>query len=634
MSRFSYGQHEQRKSPLSGKPHVSFLSPGLSTLTPVASLKFKEQPRHEQGSNTIHSFARIPIFPTNVPVQRQASIDRSDEVQLLQRTAIAHAHSQDTFASRLQATRNMGRPLESGSRSVLESGLQADLSHVRVHTNSEADTLARAISADAFTTGTDIFFRSGTYRPATPQGFHLLTHEMTHVVQQATGPVSGTQYAGNISISTPEDHFEQEAETQARRLSSGASLAHSPDALAGRRMASSFRIIPGQSTAYTLQRKMGMEVETRIPVSLNGKKIEEYPHIAQAQTYHIDTDNGTDEADRPISILEFVMEAFDEQTGTKEQAKEELDRRLNAITAFAQEAANAPANTPLVNVADRHGAAVTGGYQQAQLNAVYVAPTRRLSGPVHFTIGFALEMIPSLIADKLTNPLSVKPKKPMNRAAQANVVANTMVTAQMAATMPRMRGYLALVYMQVAAVMDGRKEADRSLMKDRTQALSRVPLHLIFERLSTVERQWLLNTRDNIIGQMRDTYSGVAGKWGTHKKDNVLIPLPAKNLILAAFDGQYVNLVQEFGKMNVIDQKEKIDAERAGGFIKKQAYALELRRMLKLGDWRATAHQLLEYSRKVHRSDSPPIESFTPLATTAATYKPIHGGYSPAAHYE
>ena len=630
MSSFNHVQHEQRKSSLSGNSPRSFLSLQQPSFAPVVSMDFSEQAIQEQGIHTVHSFARIPVFPATKTLQRY-----TDAVPIYQRNTVSDIQSQtDTLESRLQTARSVGQPLESRSRSVLEHGLQANLSHVRVHTSTEADNLARAINADAFTTGADIFFRSDKYSPGTTQGFHLLAHEATHVVQQATGPVSGTLRAGNISISTPEDHFEQEAETKARSLSSGASLAQSPDALAGRRMTSSFHTISRQSTAHKLQRKMGMEVETRIPVLLNGKKIQGYPHIAQAQTYHIDTDNGKDEADRPISILEFVMEAFDEQTGTKEQAKEELDRRLNAITAFAQEAANVPDDTLLTTTAGHHGAEVAGSHQNARLVPTLVSPARRLSGPVHFTIGFALEMIPSLIADKLTNPQSVVTEMSMNRAGQANVVANSLVTAHMAATMPRMRGYLTLVYMQVAAVMDGRKEEDRSLMKDRTQALSRVPLHLIFERLSNEEQKWLVTERGRIIGEMQNRYSGVAGQWGTHKKDAELIPKPAKNLILAAFSGKPVNLEEEFGKMNVIHQREKIDAERAGGFIKKQAYALELRRMLKLGDWRTTAHQLLEYSRKVHRSDSPPIERFTPLATTAAAYKPIHGGYSPAAHYE
>ncbi|MGH2688737.1 MAG: hypothetical protein ACRDKW_08010, partial [Actinomycetota bacterium] len=43
-------------------------------------------------------------------------------------------------------------------------------------------------------------------------------HELTHVVQQRSGPVDGTPAAGGISISHPSDSFEQEAEQHAARV--------------------------------------------------------------------------------------------------------------------------------------------------------------------------------------------------------------------------------------------------------------------------------------------------------------------------------------------------------------------------------------------------------------------------------
>ena len=71
----------------------------------------------------------------------------------------------------------------------LEHGLNCDLSRVRVHTDSEADTLAKGVNAVAFTSGQDIYFRSGTFDPNTRSGLELLAHEVTHTVQQAQGKV-------------------------------------------------------------------------------------------------------------------------------------------------------------------------------------------------------------------------------------------------------------------------------------------------------------------------------------------------------------------------------------------------------------------------------------------------------------
>lgn len=58
-----------------------------------------------------------------------------------------------------------------------------DLSGVRVHTGPEADAAARAIDARAFSVGNRVVFRDGEYQPGSPQGRHLLAHELAHVAQ-------------------------------------------------------------------------------------------------------------------------------------------------------------------------------------------------------------------------------------------------------------------------------------------------------------------------------------------------------------------------------------------------------------------------------------------------------------------
>ncbi|MEY2452656.1 MAG: hypothetical protein QOD92_2230 [Acidimicrobiaceae bacterium] len=61
----------------------------------------------------------------------------------------------------------------------------AALDDVRVHTDGDASRLSEALQAKAFTTGSDIFFRQGTYNPASSDGKELLAHELSHVVQQS-----------------------------------------------------------------------------------------------------------------------------------------------------------------------------------------------------------------------------------------------------------------------------------------------------------------------------------------------------------------------------------------------------------------------------------------------------------------
>jgi hypothetical protein len=80
-----------------------------------------------------------------------------------------------------------GAPLPAATRASFEPRFGADFSHVRVHTGGRADSTAKAISAKAFTVGSDIVFASGQYSPESHEGQHLLAHELTHVVQQDAG---------------------------------------------------------------------------------------------------------------------------------------------------------------------------------------------------------------------------------------------------------------------------------------------------------------------------------------------------------------------------------------------------------------------------------------------------------------
>jgi hypothetical protein len=73
----------------------------------------------------------------------------------------------------------------------MERAFGADFTGVRAHTGAEADMLNRSLGARAFTAGQDIFFRRGSYDPASRSGRRLLAHELSHVVQQDTGVSSG-----------------------------------------------------------------------------------------------------------------------------------------------------------------------------------------------------------------------------------------------------------------------------------------------------------------------------------------------------------------------------------------------------------------------------------------------------------
>ncbi|CAG1003721.1 hypothetical protein MYXO_03228 [Myxococcaceae bacterium] len=113
----------------------------------------------------------------------------------------------------IEGARGSGHALDSGTRVPMESAFGTDFGGVKVHTDSRADSLNRALSARAFTTGQDIFFSQGEYHPGNSSGRELLAHELTHVVQQSQIPIQR-----KLTLGGPGDQYEQEADYTAKQV--------------------------------------------------------------------------------------------------------------------------------------------------------------------------------------------------------------------------------------------------------------------------------------------------------------------------------------------------------------------------------------------------------------------------------
>jgi Domain of unknown function (DUF4157) len=100
------------------------------------------------------------------------------------------------------------RPLDERVRSCMESRYHADFSQVRIHTGALAAAAARALNAQAFTAGSDIFFAANQYAPNTWWGLRLLAHELAHVVQQG----AATPCGGVFAIGSVDDPHERNAD--------------------------------------------------------------------------------------------------------------------------------------------------------------------------------------------------------------------------------------------------------------------------------------------------------------------------------------------------------------------------------------------------------------------------------------
>jgi Domain of unknown function (DUF4157) len=118
----------------------------------------------------------------------------------------------EAVSARIGAAERGGMPLDPSVRARVAEAIGADPGPVRVHADAEADSLSRTLGAKAFASGNDLFFREGAFDPSSTEGFDLLLHESTHVLQQAAGPVAGTPTAdGALAISDPGDAFERAA---------------------------------------------------------------------------------------------------------------------------------------------------------------------------------------------------------------------------------------------------------------------------------------------------------------------------------------------------------------------------------------------------------------------------------------
>ena len=121
-----------------------------------------------------------------------------------------------------------GQPLDAQTRAILEPRFSHNFADVRVHHNASAAQAADDFGARAFAVGQDIVMNAGEYDPRSISGLELLTHELTHTIQQR-----GARSNGSLEITSRSSGTEVEArETRDRvmggfsapNISSGASL--------------------------------------------------------------------------------------------------------------------------------------------------------------------------------------------------------------------------------------------------------------------------------------------------------------------------------------------------------------------------------------------------------------------------
>jgi hypothetical protein len=170
--------------------------------------------------------ARPPQYSVQSILSLQRSVGNAAVVRMLRQAGHLpaqeqHRHSADcghrTAVQRSavhDVLRSSGQPLDGATRADMESRLGADFSDVRIHRDTVAQRSAADLGARAYTSGNHVVIGAGG------ADRHTLAHELTHVIQQRRGPVSGTVTGGGLRVSDPGDAFERAAEANASRAMS------------------------------------------------------------------------------------------------------------------------------------------------------------------------------------------------------------------------------------------------------------------------------------------------------------------------------------------------------------------------------------------------------------------------------
>lgn len=158
----------------------------------VPELALQRRTENEAEPNQA-KFGGAPITPL---IQRQTEEGESEEVEVeeerIQPKTLPGRTSNITsnITAQINTIRGYGQPLSGSVRAFFEPRFGYDFGQVRIHSDTAANKLAKAVNARAFTIGRHVVFGAGQYGPGTTKGWKLLAHELTHVVQQNTSAES------------------------------------------------------------------------------------------------------------------------------------------------------------------------------------------------------------------------------------------------------------------------------------------------------------------------------------------------------------------------------------------------------------------------------------------------------------
>lgn len=178
------------------------------------------QPAHGKGLRSTPSFTPVAnrVLQRRCACGQHAGGGQCDECkknEMLQRHPASSRATNAVPPIVNEVLRSPGQPLDRATCAFMEPRFGHDFSQVRVHTDAQAARSAGAVDAEAYTVANHVVFGSGLFQPHAPAGLQLLAHELTHVVQQASGSVGAPSRVAAID---PHPGMEAEARASAQTL--------------------------------------------------------------------------------------------------------------------------------------------------------------------------------------------------------------------------------------------------------------------------------------------------------------------------------------------------------------------------------------------------------------------------------
>jgi hypothetical protein len=146
----------------------------------IVSLAGNDSALHASG---VGGLGVRPISPIDIQ-KKCAECEEEENIQMKGNYSGRAVDSE--LENGIHVAKTGGQPLPSDTQSSMESGFGTGFQDVKIHHDAKSNQLNRKLNARAFTTGKNIFFKSGEYNPQTREGKKLLAHELTHVVQQSS----------------------------------------------------------------------------------------------------------------------------------------------------------------------------------------------------------------------------------------------------------------------------------------------------------------------------------------------------------------------------------------------------------------------------------------------------------------